>query len=822
MTPQQPFASPNPGVSPAMPPAPGPVPPVAAPNAPQPSVDPFANANSIQMAPEPVFQTPVAQPQPVAPVAAAQPAPVANPAPVAQPAPAPVSTPVNPAPVAPAPAAPPAPAPVDPSILAAQPAPANPAPVTQPAPVPEPTPVAAPALTPTPEATPAPAPAVAAAAPAPVPEPTSEVEIIPAASVAPAADDQPMMGEQDIPELEPIDPEVDATQQMGAVDMDPEITATLESAAEAAASPEVLAAETAAAESAQTQKPTPPIAPTIARGPTTQIENPVTEAPAAMPPTGLFPEPVKRRGKLPLIIGIILLLLIAGGVAAFFLLSNRKNEITILEDNAIFLPESLADDAKTAVFNYKTGTKLTEFDYKYNSNFAGGYAVVTNSDGKDAIINNTGKIIVNYDAYEHIGDCGPLYVARKENTTTLINAMGQKVTDLHDSDQTLCPVTGGGFFMVVRHDGKQNDIYNIHGQKIDDFETDQDVIFRIGDDLTSISYPGKIITLDNEELKTLNKYTGDSEKNFGLHNAQGKTGVMIISADKIDPETGEAKGIDYGVIAGDKIYDYSDQCEEILFYEDSGVALCQKYSDNFDILSNFIVREDGSLEELDAKALYHFTSSADYIKVIYGTSAKIEFYKNNEVANTLTGDFSRFIFYKENISASDINTGRTMLYNGVGEKVIEINQRGTILGPFDGDVFLVDVAEGSYLYSKEGKRLSRTFTAIYPTDCGLFRTRQYVDYSSTPSTQLLNSEGVEVTKASEYSSFQCLDNNNVLAVSRSKDTFDVLGADYAVLASGEYGDYVSSSRGYIRVEFDSPKKITYYTLDGVKFHEYGE
>ena len=804
MTPQQPFASPNPGVSPAMPPAPGPVPPVAAPNAPQPSVDPFANANSIQMAPEPVFQTPVAQPQPVAPVAAAQPAPVANPAPVAQPAPAPVPTPVNPAPVAPAPAAPPAPAPVDPSILAAQPAPANPAPavqpapaqpqpvapvapapapqpqvapiepaqpapanpapapvapaptisavvaqpapVTQPAPVPEPTPVAAPALTPTPEATPAPAPAVAAVAPAPVPEPTPEVEIIPAASVAPAADDQPMMGEQDIPELEPIDPEVDATQQMGAVDMDPEITATLESAAEAAASPEVLAAETAAAESAQTQKPTPPIAPTIAQGPTTQIENPVTEAPAAMPPTGLFPEPVKRRGKLPLIIGIILLLLIAGGVAAFFLLSNRKNEITILEDNAIFLPESLADDAKTAVFNYKTGTKLTEFDYKYNSNFAGGYAVVTNSDGKDAIINNTGKIIVNYDAYEHIGDCGPLYVARKENTTTLINAMGQKVTDLHDSDQTLCPVTGGGFFMVVRHDGKQNDIYNIHGQKIDDFETDQDVIFRIGDDLTSISYPGKIITLDNEELKTLNKYTGDSEKNFGLHNAQGKTGVMIISADKIDPETGEAKGIDYGVIAGDKIYDYSDQCEEILFYEDSGVALCQKYSDNFDILSNFIVREDGSLEELDAKALYHFTSGTDYIKVIYGTSAKIEFYKNNEIANTLTGDFSRFLFYKENISASDINTGRTMLYNGVGEKVIEINQRGTILGPFDGDVFLVDVAEGSYLYSKEGKRLSRTFTTIYPTDCGLFRTRQYVDYSSTPSTQLLNSEGVEVTR----------------------------------------------------------------------------
>ncbi len=951
MTPQQPLASPNPGMPPAVPPnappVPNPVPPAANPFV-QPQVDPFSNANSIQMAPEPVFPIPVPTPTPASP----QPVP-ANPAMVAQPLPQPIPNPTQPMmqpavepaapivqppvePVPPAapvaqpvaepmpPVAPTAP-PVAPELVqpippqlpveptrpmtppvtppevaqpiaqaVPQPIPESPQPIAQPVPpieqpiVQSPVePVAAPAPVAQPVAEPMPpvAPAVPPATPvepaiaqspipptpleapqpttpqpiqAPVANPTQPVPIASTTEPAPVAApvvvaDQALAAQAVAPVAEPvIDPMLaaqpvapQAVSEMSPaapIPVDPAqaVAAPTDSAAPAAEpeqpmgavdleselSPEEVAEVTAEAEN------TEPTTPKATQAPTTQFDDSVVEAPAAIPPMGLMSEPAKK-SKLPLIAGILALLIIAGVAVYLLFFSEKKEELAILDDTVILLPDKGGDGSKAAVFNYSTGEKVTDFIYNSGSGFVGGYAQVTNADGKDGIINNKGEATVDFGAFDSIRSRGALYAARKGDELSIITARGDKVVSVKEDDKVFGAYEGV-YFTVVRHNN-QNDIYTIQGKKIDSFETDKDLSFRQKGNLVSISYPGAIITLDNKELKVLKKYSFDSDKIFGVYDTSDKSDLVIVTT-IFSLEDENNKKTEYGVLSGDQVYDFSESCTYLDFmkntnitnlYNDGGVVVCSKENEANKHYNYSIVRSDGTLKKLDTNNSYSFTSEQDYI-IAYGASFlgnsnKIEFYQGGSIAKTLTGSFGYITYDQGNISAYDSINKKTALYNNAGEPIIESSVNpAVLLGPYDNDTYITNAFVNNYLSDKDGKRLSSPYDYLIYNKCASFVASNYDLNSRSSRYILLDGTGKEVTKIGEYNRFTCLDNGSTIAIRTDKKGFTVFGSDFTTLGDGEYGSYLYSGSGYIEVEFESPHKFVFYTYDGKKFHEYGE
>ena len=515
-------------------------------------------------------------------------------------------------------------------------------------------------------------------------------------------------------------------------------------------------------------------------------------------------------------------------------LQNHLRIRSYPSDTTILLPEKGGDEGKAAVFNYVTGEKITDFVYNDGSGFVGGYAQVTNAEGKDGIINNKGEMMVDFGTFDSIRSRGALYAARKGDDYSIITADGSKVTSVKESDKVFGAYEGV-YFTVVRRNDNQNDIYTIQGKKIDSFETDQELSFRQEGNLVSISYPGKMITLDNKGLKVLKKYEYDSGKNFGVFDTSDKSDLVILTTVN-SFEDDQNKKIEYGVISGDQVYDLSDSCTSLSFmkttkitnlYNDGGVVVCSKENEINKHYSYSIVRSDGSLQKLDTNNSYSFTSENDYIIAhgagILGNSNKIEFYQGGSVAKTLTGTFGLVTFDQGNVSVYDGINKKTTLYDKVGEQIIQPDVGSAIIyGPYENDTFVINAISDNYLADKEGRHLSSSYNNLYSNGCSSFVAWGYRQPYYDGKYVLLDSAGKEVTAPGDYNRFTCLDNGNTIAFRTDKKGFTVFGPDFNKLDDGEYGSYLYSSFGYIEVEFESPKKYVFYTYDGKKFHEYGE
>lgn len=126
------------------------------------------------------------------------------------------------------------------------------------------------------------------------------------------------------------------------------------------------------------------------------------------------------------------------------------------------------DDGKYTLWN-ADGQRITEDEYQSQSSFIGGYALVKRDD-QYGIINENGRMSVDYGKYGSISSKGGLYLAEDGNTKEqfLITGSGKVLAKGEKLDIETASLSGG--FAAVVADGKMR-VYNYAGTLV--AETDE-------------------------------------------------------------------------------------------------------------------------------------------------------------------------------------------------------------------------------------------------------------------------------------------------------------------------------------------------------------
>ena len=627
------------------------------------------------------------------------------------------------------------------------------------------------------------------------------VPIDPMLAAQPAPEPQPMMGAQPMPEAQPV---------MGAVPMDPAMGAQPMPEAQ----PMMGAVQMDPAMSVAPTEPTPAsapteVGPTIMQAPTAQVNNPIAAAPDAMPPAGIAPEPVKKKTKLPLIIGALVGVLAIIGIVVLILSLGGAKDVTILEDIAFFLPDKKGEDSNYALFNEK-GEKITDFNFTSAVGPVGGYAAVTNKDSKSGIVNVKGEMTVDFGKYDSIFSRGALYEALKGDSVELITATGKKVTSLGKDDKA-AGVADSYFTVVRRSDGK-NEIYDIKGKKVDSFETNKELVYHFDDDIVSVGYEGGLIVLNNKEMTIRKKY--DASLAYAIYSVSADGSYMVLHTE--EEEYADNK---YGLIVGDKIYDMPDKCHRVSLQYDyhaksyQNVAICE--DDNFE---EYLVHSDGTVDSKTTSGYIYFSEN-DYL--YDDDNGTVTFYAGGQKGKTINKKYASIVESYGYISIHSYDGSDSVtLYDKAGNEVMTVKSATSIDGidPNDNAV-IASYQSGKghveYLADKTGKKISGDYYMVSYAGGDYYRVMKN---SSEQSYGVMDKTG-KLLDSKTYRRIYYNEEHDAVFGVNDYGEYDLLDKDGKVVAELR-GDEVYDYNEYIIVELANGGR-QFYTFSGNKFHEYG-
>lgn len=223
--------------------------------------------------------------------------------------------------------------------------------------------------------------------------------------------------------------------------------------------------------------------------------------------------PTKKKINPKIIIAIILgIIVVVAGILIVTKFINKKSTTPeeILSSTSFFLEDN---NGMYALFNVD-GKKLSEFEFEYASDFINGIAVVSNKDSQYALINESGKYVVNYGKYEHIREVGGLFEVSDYEYNEFLMDSNKKILGSLENVQI---VDFGDLYVVLKEQDKYV-IVNYQGKTIttipnasdyDDLEIEDE------EGYITISYNNKTYVLDIIDGKELASF--NSEKKYCIN-----------------------------------------------------------------------------------------------------------------------------------------------------------------------------------------------------------------------------------------------------------------------------------------------------------------
>lgn len=256
----------------------------------------------------------------------------------------------------------------------------------------------------------------------------------------------------------------------------------------------------------------------------------------------------KKKSKAGLIGGLIVALaLIIIGVIALVANLNKPDPAdptAKLDYSESFF---VYGDGKYSLWNAK-GERLSEEEYQFQSNFVGGYAMVKKDD-QYGIIDENGKMSVDYGKYSYITDKGGLFSATdvESEDEYLLTGSG-KVLEKGEDIEVITATPSAGFAAVVTQDKVK--VYNYAGTLM--IETD-----KLGDDETPelgamnnigvMYYGDKNWVFDARDGRVIATLDGDK---YGIDDVSDDRSLVILY------EYNDKK--DYKLIKDGKVYDLNE------------------------------------------------------------------------------------------------------------------------------------------------------------------------------------------------------------------------------------------------------------------------
>lgn len=421
----------------------------------------------------------------------------------------------------------------------------------------------------------------------------------------------------------------------------------------------------------------------------------------------------KVSSKKTFIVTAIMLLVFTGTV--LFTTGCGKKTVN-KEDEAVLEGSFFWYDSnnKYALFN-SDGKKLTDFIFTSKESFINGTAIVKQDD-KYGIINEKGKMIVDFGTYKYIKRAGGLYeVTNDEYDSFLLDNQGKVLYDL--DKYSLNKYTEIDTFSILKEkETKKYIVINYEGKEITSFDEEKDSKDpRVSgkDKYGVIYYGGENYIIDTDKKSVITKFSDDS--GYCIKDVMDDDSI-ILNACSAWYESNVK--VAYKVVKKNKLYDIDSTCEGILIKDN--ILYCRVNGDDYVLDSNY-------------KKLYNsknvaFDSKLNYIKNHSESTVKdsVDFYdsKNNVVQNVkcrklVETDYSKngiFVlgtYYSTECGTSD---GRYEYYNASGKKLFDKDFDEANLFDNQGNAIVKEDTIHYYLMNEKGKQLTDTYTKIVKLD----------------------------------------------------------------------------------------------------------
>lgn len=452
------------------------------------------------------------------------------------------------------------------------------------------------------------------------------------------------------------------------------------------------------------------------------------------------------------------------------------------------------DNSKYTLWN-ADGKRVTEDEYSNAYDFVGGYSLVKKDD-QYGVINENGKMTVDFGKYGNITMKGGLYLAQDGNTKeySLITGAGRELAKGNDLSVDAASYSSG--FAAVKVDGKIK-IYNYAGTLI--AETDvvdgaEDPTMNSSHDYGVFHYGEQNYVFDARNGAMLaqfegSRYTFDSvsdDRRIVLLENYNDSGNYKLIADGKVYDLNETKY--YGITAMDAVIGYDNYSKLALLNDDYKVA---KWVSTY----------------LDLKDTNNYA--------VEGENGNVEIYKNGEKVKEFGDDSSiaaSGVLYEDLYAIEEGD--KAMFYNLDGTVGInhEFKDIRSLFDEFHHAI-VADEDNAYYLIDAKGNKIGDgTYKSISVRDGGYELKNEDGKYA------IANKDGKLVTEFKYdnlyYRSYA--EPRNIWTGRIENEKYDVIDVDSSkVILEGVNVD--SFYANYFSVK-NSDKKLEYYTYSGEKFY----
>ena len=520
----------------------------------------------------------------------------------------------------------------------------------------------------------------------------------------------------------------------------------------------------------------------------------------------------KRNNKLLFIIGGAILAIGAVIALIFFINKAMNADIDLYAADAFFVSTKADGETKYALYK-KDGEKITDFIYSQVGSFVNHYAYVRNLDGKKGIIDDKGKMSVDFGEYEDITPRVGIYEASKDNKETLILGNGNEIA----SEYRSYDYSSSAPYVAVKYDNDQYELYNALGKKLADFTSSEAPNFSDAayDTASALSYKGGLIILSNKNFKVIS--TVETPILYDIDDAtkDAETITFVEHGKHYDDDAKRAifkdKFAEFGNCEDIDIHDgYADENRVYVTCEVDGKDKLVRNNEVTDLTvtsygEGYVVYDEDHYAYYDSK------------------DKKVDIYVKGEKKNTISSDY-RIIASTKGYVINNYKASTVTLYDIDGNEAYKLSDTSSssdLIGIDKNNNIVVrdgkqDNDKRYVVVNKDGKELSGRYSSIvaHGDYYSAYRTGE------TTTGELLDKDG-KVIVSGEYNEFVYYDEDSLIfgkKGSYNDRSYDLINVKDKKVIANIKGSISYVKAGYIRaVDGD---KTSYYTRDGKLVYEY--
>ena len=521
----------------------------------------------------------------------------------------------------------------------------------------------------------------------------------------------------------------------------------------------------------------------------------------------------KRNNKLLFIIGGAILAIGAVIAAIFFINKAVNADVDLYAADAFFISTKSDGETKYALYK-KDGEKITDFVYSQVGTFINHYAYVRNLDGKKGIIDDKGKMSVDFGEYEDITPRVGIYAASKDNKETLILGDGSEIA----SEYRSYDYSSSAPYVVVKYDNDQYELYNALGKKLADFTSSYAPDFTDAgyDTASALSYKGGLIILSNKNFKVLSNVETPVIYDIDDATEDGKT-ITFVERDKHYDDDGKR------AIFKDKFVEFGSKCEDLDLHDSytdkERVYVTCEVDGKDKLVRNGEVTDLTVTSYGDGYIVYDENHYAYYDS----KDKKVDIYVNGEKKNTVSSDY-RVVASTKGYVINNYKSSTVTLYDIDGNeayKLSETSSSSELTGiDKNNNIVIRDGKQDSdkryVVVNKDGKEISGRYSSI------VAHGEYYSAYrrGDTETGELLDKDG-KVIVSGEYNEFVYYDEDSLIFGKKggySDRSYDLINVKDKKVIANIKGIISYQKAGYIRAT--DGDKTSYYTRDGKLIYEY--